>query len=196
MPEDSPRARLLEVATRLFGEKGYGATSVREVVEASGVTKPTLYYHFGSKEGLFRQAVEEHLQIFVTLVERSKSAKGTVRERLEHFVEAYIASTLENPHAVRFLLTIKHTPDDIEPTDQPRVDLLSLHLHHAQALLSLLLEGVENGEIRADLNLEVAVQGLLGMVNLSAMAAFHGHPVPDNHAHSLIDLFFHGVEAR
>ena len=196
MDSTHPRKRLLQVATQLFGEKGYGATSVREVVEAAGVTKPTLYYHFGSKEGLFRQAVEEHLQIFGAIVAQAKSVQGTVRERLAHFIEAYIASTLENPDAVRFLLTIKHTPHDTEPSDQPHINLLSLHLHHAQALHSLLLQGVETGEVRADLNHEVAVQGLLGMVNLSAMAAFHGHPVPENHTESLLDLFFHGVEAR
>ena len=40
------------VASRLFATHGYDATSVRMIVEEAGVTKPTLYYHFGSKEGL------------------------------------------------------------------------------------------------------------------------------------------------
>src|SRR5690348_9681797 len=39
-------------AARLFAERGYDATSVREIVEAAGVAKPTLYYYFRSKEGL------------------------------------------------------------------------------------------------------------------------------------------------
>src|SRR3954471_12922941 len=43
---------LARVAARLFATQGYEATSVRMIVEAAGVTKPTLYYHFGSKEGL------------------------------------------------------------------------------------------------------------------------------------------------
>ena len=45
-------ARIARVAARLFAEGGFDATSVRAIAEAAGVTKPTLYYHFGSKQGL------------------------------------------------------------------------------------------------------------------------------------------------
>ena len=51
--ELSPVARhIARAAARLFAERGYDATSVREIVEAAGVAKPTLYYYFRSKEGL------------------------------------------------------------------------------------------------------------------------------------------------
>ena len=43
---------IARTAARLFAERGYDATSVREIVEAAGVAKPTLYYYFRSKEGL------------------------------------------------------------------------------------------------------------------------------------------------
>ena len=43
---------IARVAARLFAQHGYDATSVREIVEAAGVAKPTLYYYFRSKEGL------------------------------------------------------------------------------------------------------------------------------------------------
>lgn len=45
-------ATIARVAARLFAERGFDATSVREIAEAAGVTKPTLYYHFGSKQGI------------------------------------------------------------------------------------------------------------------------------------------------
>ena len=41
--------RILKKALELFSEKGYDATSVREICEAAGITKPTLYYFYGSK---------------------------------------------------------------------------------------------------------------------------------------------------
>src|SRR3954454_15200663 len=51
--ESSEVARhVARTAAGLFARQGYDATSVREIVAAAGVTKPTLYYHFGSKEGL------------------------------------------------------------------------------------------------------------------------------------------------
>ncbi len=43
---------IARTAARLFAERGYDATSVREIVEAAGVAKPTMYYYFRSKEGL------------------------------------------------------------------------------------------------------------------------------------------------
>ena len=64
---------IAKAAARLFASRGYDATSVREIVEAAGVTKPTLYYHYGSKEGLaqalvidpltrLREAIGAHLE--------------------------------------------------------------------------------------------------------------------------------------
>lgn len=46
------RAQVMRAAARLFAERGYDAVSVREIVSEAGVTKPALYYHFGSKEGV------------------------------------------------------------------------------------------------------------------------------------------------
>ena len=57
--EMSPVARhIARAAARLFAERGYDATSVREIVEAAGVAKPTLYYYFRSKEGLRRRFLQ------------------------------------------------------------------------------------------------------------------------------------------
>ncbi len=56
--EPNARQRLLETATELFAEKGYAGTSVREIVDRAGVSKPVLYYYFKSKEGLFYAILE------------------------------------------------------------------------------------------------------------------------------------------
>ena len=54
---DDARQRILDAATHLFAHRGFGSTSVREVVEAAGVTKPTLYYWFDNKEALYLECV-------------------------------------------------------------------------------------------------------------------------------------------
>src|SRR4051812_28795223 len=53
------KAALLRAARRLFGEQGYAATSVDEIVAAAGVTKGALYHHFGDKADLFRAVYEQ-----------------------------------------------------------------------------------------------------------------------------------------
>ncbi len=56
--EQGARTRLLEAGVKLFSEKGYANTSVREIVELAGVSKPILYYYFKSKEGMFRSIMD------------------------------------------------------------------------------------------------------------------------------------------
>lgn len=54
------REKILECALALFASRGYDAVSVGGIAEAAGITKPTLYYYFGSKEGLFTALLELH----------------------------------------------------------------------------------------------------------------------------------------
>jgi len=58
-----PRAvreqQMLEVAERVFAQRGYHATSVEVIAEAAGITKPMVYAYFGSKEGLFLACMEQ-----------------------------------------------------------------------------------------------------------------------------------------
>jgi AcrR family transcriptional regulator len=55
---DATRERLVEVATELFGEHGYEATSVESVLRVAGVSRGSLYHHFASKGALFAAVVE------------------------------------------------------------------------------------------------------------------------------------------
>lgn len=54
---------LLQVALDLFHAKGYDAVGIQEIVDKAGVTKPTLYYYFGSKKGLLQYLLESGYKI-------------------------------------------------------------------------------------------------------------------------------------
>ena len=56
---DETRRSLVAAARQLFGDQGYAATSVDEIVRAAGVTKGALYHHFRDKDDLFRAVVEQ-----------------------------------------------------------------------------------------------------------------------------------------
>lgn len=58
MREKNSKEAILKCALGLFAEKGYEAVSPNEIVEKVGITKPTLYYFFGSKEGLFDELLK------------------------------------------------------------------------------------------------------------------------------------------
>src|SRR5271154_203963 len=62
-----PRQRLLEAGLKLFANRGYAGTAVLDIADEAKVTKPTLYYYFENKEGLFQalvdQAMDERLRL-------------------------------------------------------------------------------------------------------------------------------------
>lgn len=55
------RERILEVAARLFSERGFAGTSIRDIADALGVTKAALYYHFPSKDAILGELVAQPL---------------------------------------------------------------------------------------------------------------------------------------
>jgi AcrR family transcriptional regulator len=72
-PRDT-RTEILDVAAEMFSERGYEATSLREIAERLGITKAALYYHFRSKEDIMRALVEPMGEVLTELVERLETA--------------------------------------------------------------------------------------------------------------------------
>ena len=138
------RARLLAEALCLFTSRGYAATTVREIVAAAGVTKPVLYYYFGSKEGLYLEIMAGISHAFEQRVMELQILSGSVRERLIHFLTGMFTSAQENLQAVRLAYSIYFGP----PQGAPFIDFNSFFDRTLEIVDSLIAEGIETGEIR------------------------------------------------
>jgi len=161
-PDRSARERLLREAADLFNRKGYAATSVGEIVAAAGVTKPVLYYHFESKEGLYLSLMEEGLGSFrATLEAALRSDKGSVADRIRRLCEAIVGHALENMSIVRLTRGIHHAP----PQGAPALDVCEFPRTIQATLLRLVEEGVRSGEFApvAPPDLVWVITGLLAV---------------------------------
>ena len=78
------RARIQQVALKLFAEQGYERTSLREIAERLGVTKAALYYHFKSKEDIVRSFTEDYFARLDALIHDAHSASRRRMVRSEH----------------------------------------------------------------------------------------------------------------
>jgi AcrR family transcriptional regulator len=140
------RERLLGAALQLFSRKGFESASVRELTEAAKVTRPTLYYHFGSKEGLYLELVERLCATVEDSILRSLVPQGTARVRLRSFVLKILDSIIEDAGNQRFFFVIS--------LDSRRNNLSSFHermRNFIAAVVELLLEeGVEKGEFETE----------------------------------------------
>lgn len=91
------RATILDAARRHFLRDGYAATAIEAVAQDAGVSKMTLYRHFGTKEALFAALVRD----LADMLEMPDSGAGTVEARLGTFGRSF-ASTLMRPDALAF----------------------------------------------------------------------------------------------
>jgi TetR/AcrR family transcriptional regulator len=90
---EGQREEILFAAARLFAEQGYSATSMNQVAEACGLTKPTLYHYVRDKQDLLGQICAGHVQALIRLVEEVKAepldADTRLRRLIERFTRAY-----------------------------------------------------------------------------------------------------------
>lgn len=154
MPESIPRKngannlavreRLLREALLLFNAKGFAATSVREIVAAAGVSKPTLYYYFTNKEGIYLELMNSTLAHFQAAVEQLVVPQGTARQRLLRFATGVFDLFHEQIAVVRLIYAIFFGPPQGAPyfRHQEFYDLM------LRVVAGLVGEGVAGREFR------------------------------------------------
>lgn len=103
---DNSSIRILQAALRLFSEKGYEATSTREICNLARITKPTLYYFYQSKEGVYRALVKNATDEFLGLVERGLAAGEDLRRKYKTVAELVFADATRRPRLWKFIFAI------------------------------------------------------------------------------------------
>lgn len=145
-PEPGARERLLCAALTLFNEKGYAAASVREIVEKAGVTKPVLYYYFGSKEGIYLELMETSYQIMDSMAARAFSLAGSAQEKIVQFCGDLFDISIERLPMVRLIYAIYYGP----PQGTPKFDLDVFPARLMEVLQQLVNSGMREAELKQD----------------------------------------------
>jgi TetR/AcrR family transcriptional regulator len=99
----------------LFANKGYAGGSIREICEAAGVTKPVLYYHFRSKEHLYRELMLDMFNQTRKNLLRLSSFRGSLRDRLILYVASEFRNCKRDPGSVRLLFRMMFAPEGEYP---------------------------------------------------------------------------------
>ena len=102
LPTGERRALIVDVAGRLFGERGYDATRLEDVAAAVGVTKPIVYRHFGSKTELYLALLARHRDDLSSFAP-AMPAEGTLEQRLRAVIEVWVAYVETHSYTWRML---------------------------------------------------------------------------------------------
>ena len=112
----SAESKLLSSALKLFSEKGYDGTSIREIIEDAGVSRPVLYYHFKNKENLYSTLVKSQFEQACADLEDIIANDTVCRDRLKALILKSFEGAKKSPEIVKLLLQFFFSPiiDGIE----------------------------------------------------------------------------------
>jgi AcrR family transcriptional regulator len=184
--------RLLDCALTLFATQGYAATSVREIIEAAGVTRPVLYYYCENKEDLFKRVVHwTHNDAYEELERRLAETSGTV-DRLRTIIRETFSFCAADPRIPQLMFQTTYAPAVSGLTEF----LLEIAERRFSIVAQVMQEGIVAGELHA------GDTASLSLVFCSIMDhhvnTFCRLPHPEKNltaerAHAIVDVFFYGV---
>lgn len=143
-PTNDTEERLLDAALTLFAEKGYEAASVREIIEATGVTRPVLYYYCSSKENLFKRLVHwKHDEAYRELAKNVSETKHCP-QRLRAIMRGSFAFCVIDPRVPRLMFQTHFGPP-IPSISEFMAEVAKLRF---LIIHQVMQEGLDTGELK------------------------------------------------
>jgi len=156
---DETLQKILKTSARIFAEKGFHHTSVRDIARATRKSLAGLYYYFTTKEELLYLIQE---RCFLTLLQRweqGASAHTDARARIRAFAENHLSFFLHNMHEMKVMA---HEDESLSGEFQDKI--LVLKRRYVKVLMDL-IGGLQEQEGGKKVDLRVATFALFGMMN-------------------------------
>jgi AcrR family transcriptional regulator len=112
LPAQARREQILDVAVQVFARNGFHSTSMNDVADAAGVTKPVLYQHFDSKQDLYMALLEEVGNRMITSITKAAANVASGREQTQVGFRAYFRWVAEDHDAFLLLFGSRASRDE------------------------------------------------------------------------------------
>jgi AcrR family transcriptional regulator len=151
-------ASLLDVAVRVFNERGYDGTSMQDLARAAGISKSSFYHHVEGKEALLAAACDRALSALASIRDEPASRAGRAVERFEHVLRRTADALLDELPYVTLLLRVRgNTATEKRALDRRR--------DFDRFAAELVAQAIADGDLRADIDPSLATRLSFGMVN-------------------------------
>lgn len=192
--DQSTRGNILSVAARLFSERGFANVSIRDICDIAGVTPPTIYHYYGSKDGLFQDVINSTLSLrdFKYALSEAINEQPDPEKQLAIFIDNYLSHfprDFFNP-GMFFQDTTQ-----LSEFSTKRVD------HEFKAIHDLakriIQDGIQKGVFSVsdpDMAMTYLMNLLMGFV-LSEVHLSQLHP-PDEITPFVYEMFLNGISCR
>lgn len=150
--------RVFRVALELFGERGFDAVSVDEIISRAEISKGGFYHHFSRKDDLLYAIEEVFMDHMVQQMEQAAATGAGAEERLRAILRIAVDMVVNN----RAYFRVFFREDAILATKRFR-PIRQKRARVEELVRAVIREGIERGELRADLPAEVVSSALFGM---------------------------------
>ncbi len=188
------RKKILDVAEGLFTEHGYQSVSIRQIAQACGLTNAALYYHFDSKEALYKEVLELYTSRLGQRMREAAAGHEAIKEQVVAILTAYV-DLVASRRSLFFAL--RHRPAGMSKEEA--------HQHHAQLFHTVLApledalqRAVEQEELQALPDGYSAASLLLGMLHglIRYRHACHQSDITPADVRTITDRFWFGMVGK
>lgn len=162
------KQRIMHAAGRLFAEKGFAATSISDIAEASDVGRALIYYYFKDKRDLHDSILREGSDSIIRAAESSYAYEGRALDRLRQFAVRFRQLHLDYPDLGRMAMRAE-MEGVLTPDAHPKE-----HMDRVFSILRRIVEeGIASGEFR-NVDPTKTVHMVMGLIHSLAMMHIQG----------------------
>lgn len=155
----SKEEQILEVAMKVFRERGYHAASMQEIADAVGMQKGSLYYYISGKQELLFMILDRAIDTITARVEEIYRSDLSPGEKLWQAIVNHVEVVSERQDMLTILLRERHA---LSPSQQAVID--EKRVAYERLFQRILTEGVRAGQFR-EMDVKIVSFGILGMCN-------------------------------
>lgn len=160
------RTRILEAASRLFAQQGFAGVSLQTIAERVGMTKPSLLYHFPSKERLREEVLTELFGHWATRIPSLLRAVTTGEGQFEALMDELTSFFREDPDRARLLVR-----EIMDRPEEMRASIASSLGPLVSLIADTMRKGQRSGLLREDVDPEAYVLNAIGVAIASVVAS-------------------------
>lgn len=149
---------LLDVAVKVFTERGYDGTSMEQLAQAAGITKSSFYHHVTGKEELLSRSLDRALDGLFGVLAEPEAQQGRAIEQLEHVVRGSVRVLVDElPHVTLLLRVHGNTAVERRAVERRR--------EFDRLVTGLVQRAEKEGDLRAGADPALSARLVFGMVN-------------------------------
>ena len=145
------KTEIINVAAKLFKEKGYSAVTMRDIAQAMDIKAASLYNHIKSKQEILVLIIIEIAEEFTTVINEIVASEVSTIQKIEKVIQLHIDITLRNADALACL-----NNDWMHLTDDDLIYFIKMRNDYEESFREIIKTGITNGEIK-NLNLEFII---------------------------------------